>query len=162
MVARPRIRQIGQARREFFDKKYTFALSFDLEVMVQAASPTGASNAPAGGLVADSHDGLPIPEGYNGIQRKGANSAQRPKQLSLPKSIQSLNSIAGNWPPPDGKRTSGTPRSTTSGKLSFTRETGSLVVQLKANGKRLRLHWHRAMPQRPKLQACCHRQVKGG
>lgn len=121
---------------EFFDKKYTFALSFDLEVMGQAASPTGASNAPAGGLVADSHDGLPIPEGYNGIQKEGSKFRSETKttvaaEINLVVDFYRRELAAAGWKENIGDTTI----DKQAAKLSFTGATGSLVVQLKASGK---------------------------
>ena len=57
---------------EFFDKSYTFAVSSTSKSLGAAKSAVPKSDVPAGGLVADSHNGLPFPEGGEGFQSEGS------------------------------------------------------------------------------------------
>ena len=59
---------------EFFDKKYNVRGELRRGCVGKAGVRLAKTpDAPAGGLVADSHDGLPFPEGGEGFQSEGSN-----------------------------------------------------------------------------------------
>jgi hypothetical protein len=116
---------------EFFDKKYTFELSFDVNVLSSQA--TQKSNSPASGLVADSYDGLPIPEGRQNISSAGSKfrkeiNATVSAKLDAVVRFYRDELTAGGWKETfqEAKVEQG------SAKVAFTSPTGSLSVQLKA------------------------------
>ncbi len=120
---------------EFFDKKYSVEVSFDVEVLGKPPAATPASVASAGGLVADSHNGLPFPEGGDGFQSEGSNFR---KQTSK-KVAAELKSVvefyrhelaATGW----SENKTATKIEKTSATLSFSGPSGSLTVQLKSDG----------------------------
>jgi len=120
---------------EFFDKKYTFALSFDVDVLGQPASPAQTPEAPAGGLVADSHDGLPIPEGYDGIQKEGSKFRSEtkttvPAEMNAVVDFYRRELAAAEWK--ENVREAQIEKQ--SAKLAFSGPNGSLIVQLTASG----------------------------
>ena len=121
---------------EFFDKKYTFALSFDVDVLGKPASAAKTPNSPSGGLAADNYDGLPVPEGYNGIQKEGSRFRSETKttvaaELNAVVDFYRRELAAAGWKEnvPDAKIEK------EAAKLSFSGPKGSLIVQLKASGK---------------------------
>jgi hypothetical protein len=121
---------------EFFEKKYTFAVSFDVPVLGQPASAAKAPAPPAGGLVADSHDGLPIPEGFQGIQKEGSKFRSETK-TTVPAELGAVVDFYRREMPAAGwKENAADARvDKQAAKLSFNGPEGSLVVQLKASGK---------------------------
>jgi hypothetical protein len=121
---------------EFFEKKYTFALSFDVDVLGTPPSAAGTPASPAGGLVADSHDGLPIPEGYQGIQKEGSNFRSETKttvsaELGAVVAFYRRELAAAGWK----ENIRDTKIEKQAAKLPFSGPDGSLIVQLKASGK---------------------------
>jgi hypothetical protein len=121
---------------EFFDKKYTFAVSFDVDVLGTPASGGKAPPPPAGGLVADSRDGLPIPEGYQGIQKEGSKFRSETKttvsaELGAVVAFYRRELPAAGWK--ENVRDASIDNQ--AAKLSFSGPEGSLTVQLKAGGK---------------------------
>jgi hypothetical protein len=115
---------------------YSFEASFDVEVLGRRAS---TPKAPAGGLAADSHDGLPFPEGYKGIQSEGSRFR---KQTSTTVTA-GLNAVVdfyrrelpsgewGEWK----ESTAGAKVEPQTAKLAFSGPAGSLIVQLNATGQ---------------------------
>lgn len=121
---------------EFFDKKYTFDLSFDVDVLGKPASTAKSPASPTGGLVADSHDGLPIPEGYNGIQKEGSKFRSETRttvaaELNAVVDFYRRELAAGEWK----ENVKDAKIEKQSAKLSFSGSKGSLIVQLEASGK---------------------------
>ena len=121
---------------EFMDSKYNFEVKFDLEVL---GKPASTSNKPAGGLVADSYEGLPIPEGHKGMQSEGS---QYRKQTSTTV-VAELKAVvdfyrrelpSGEWG--EWKEIAAEAKvDQQTARLAFSRPTGSLIVQLSANGQ---------------------------
>jgi hypothetical protein len=121
---------------ELFDKKYTFTLSFDVDVFGNSVSAAKAPNVPTGGLVADSYDGLPVPEGYTGIQKEGSKFRSEIKttvtaELDAVADFYRRELAATEWKENVRDALIGKQ----SAKLSFSGPKGSLTVQLKASGK---------------------------
>lgn len=120
---------------EFFDKQYTFVLSFDVDVLGQPASATETPSSPAGGLVADSYEGLPIPEGYNGIQKEGSKFRSETKttvaaEINAVVDFYRRELTAAGWK--ENVRDAKVEKQ--SAKLSFSGPNGSLIVQLNSSG----------------------------
>lgn len=120
---------------EFFDKSYTFAVSFDVDVLGAAKSAVPKSDAPAGGLVADSHNGLPFPEGGEGFQSEGSQfRKQTTKTIAADlKSVVDFyrrELASPNWT----ENKSAAKLEKTSATLSFTGPSGGLEVRLKSAG----------------------------
>jgi len=121
---------------EFADSKYNFEVSFDVAVVGKRVSTPKPS---AGGLVADSYDGLPIPEGHKGMQSEGSRFR---KQTSTTV-VAELKAVVDFYRRELGAEEWGQWKENTSeakieqqtARLTFSRPTGSLVVQLKADGK---------------------------
>lgn len=119
---------------EFLDSKYSFEVSFDVDVLGKQVS---IPKKPAGGLVADSYDGLPIPEGHTSMQSEGSRFR---KQISTTV-VAGLKAVvdfyrselaSGEW----GQWKENVAEAKVeqlSAKLSFTGPAGSLFVQLKAD-----------------------------
>jgi hypothetical protein len=121
---------------EFFDKKYTFALSFDVDVLGTPAPTAEAPDASIEGLIADSHDGMPIPEGYNGIQKEGSKFRSETR-TTVPAVMNAVVDFYRRELPAAGwkENVQEAKIDKESAKLSFNGSSGSLVVQLKANGE---------------------------
>lgn len=118
---------------DFFDKPYTFEVSFDVEVLGKPASASPKSDAPAGGLVADSHDGLPFPEGGEGFQSEGSNFRKQtttsiPAELNAVVEFYRRELASPDWT----ENKAATRINKTSATLSFTGPAGGLTVQLKS------------------------------
>lgn len=120
---------------EFFDKKYSVETSFDVELLGAPAAASPMSIAAAGGLVADSHNGLPFPEGGDGFQSEGSNFR---KQTSK-KVTAELKSVVEfyrheltttGWT--ENKAAAKFEKTTAT--LSFSGPSGGLTVQLKSEG----------------------------
>lgn len=120
---------------DFFDKQYTFEVSFDTEVLGASVNTTPQASPPPGGLIADSHDGLPFPEGGDGHQSEGSKFR---KQIS--KSISAdLQAVVDfyrrelaspDWT--ENKQAAKIDKITAS--LVFTGPEGELIVMLKSEG----------------------------
>ncbi len=54
---------------EFFDNQYNFELSFDVSVL---GGRVASSSEPIAALIADSHEGLPVPEENQGLLSEGS------------------------------------------------------------------------------------------
>lgn len=121
---------------EFFDKKYTFDLSFDVDVLAKPTSAAKKSDSPAGGLVADSYDGLPIPEGYKDLNQEGSKfrkqtNASVTAELNAVIDFYRRELASDDWK----ENAADTKIEKQTAKLAFTGPTGSLTVQLKAEDK---------------------------
>src|SRR5262249_46972569 len=108
----------------------------DADVFGNSAPAAKTPNAPTGGLVADSYDGLPVPDGYNGIQKEGSKFRAEVKttiaaELNAVVDFYRRELAAAEWKE-NGRAALSDKQSA---KLSFTGQKGSLIVQLKANGK---------------------------
>lgn len=120
---------------EFFDKKYTFEVSFDVAVLGKSAGAAPKSDAPMSGLVADSHNGLPFPEGGEGYQSEGSNfrkqtSKKVPADLKAVIAFYQQELTSGGWTEDKSKAKVGKTEAT----MSFTGPMGGLLVQLKSQG----------------------------
>ncbi len=119
---------------EFFDKQYTFVLSFDVDVLGKPTSTAEPPDSP-GGLVADSYDGFPIPEGYNGIQKEGSKFRSETTttvtaEMNAVVDFYRRELAAAEW-----KENAQDARiEKQSAKLSFEGPDGSLIVRLEASG----------------------------
>ncbi len=119
---------------EFFDKKYTFELSFDTDVLVAATSTSPQASVPAGGLVVESHNGLPFPEGGEGFQTEGSKFRKQTSK-AIRASLQAVVDFfrrelaPPNWT--ENKQAAKTDRTTA--MLSFAGSEGQLLVQLKSD-----------------------------
>ena len=132
---------------EAFDKEYSFEISFDVNKLGRRVT---MRTTPAGGLAADSFEGLPIPEGHDGIQAEGGPfrtvATTRIKQ-PLGKVVgfyrgELASGAWGDWSEdksaPLNKGTVGEaagspqPADESSAKLSFSSSAGELIVQLKS------------------------------
>jgi hypothetical protein len=120
---------------EFFDKQYRFDVSFDVDVLGKSTSAAPKSAAPAGGLVADSHDGLPFPEGGEGIQSEGSKFRKQtsktvPAELKAVVDFYRRELAAPDWT--ENKTAAKVEQAAAT--LSFTGPSGPLTVQLKSAG----------------------------
>ena len=120
---------------EFFERKYTFELSFDTEVLGTPTSASPQPRNPTGGLVADSHNGLPFPEGGEGFESEGSKFRKQTSKTVLAE----MNAViefyrrelaSTNWT----ENTDATKINNTSATLPFTGPDGTLLVQLKSDG----------------------------
>jgi len=125
---------------EFFDKKYTFELSFDTDVLGASSSAALPPSVPEGGLIADSHNGLPFPEGGEGFQTEGS---QFRKQTS--KTVRaSLQAVVDFYrrelaPPNWTENQQAAKIDQTTAVLLFTGAEGQLVVQLKSEDDKVHI-----------------------
>ncbi len=120
---------------EFFDKKYSVEASFDIEVLGKPAAASPTSIAAAGGLVADSHNGLPFPEGGDGFQSEGSNfrkqtSKKVTAELKAVIEFYRHELATAGWT----ENKTATKIDKTSATLSFNGPSGGLTVQLKSDG----------------------------
>jgi hypothetical protein len=120
---------------EFFDKKYSFEVSFDVDVLGRPTSASPKSDAPASGLVADSHDGLPFPEGGEGFQSEGSKFRKQTSktvtaELKAVMDFYQRELASTGWT--ENKTAAKIEK--TSATLSFTGPSGGLTVQLKSRG----------------------------
>ncbi len=121
---------------ELRDGRYSFEVSFDLDVMGKRISTPKKST---GGLVADSYDGLPVPEGHEGMHSQGSPFRKQTTttvvaELSAVVDFYRSEMVSGEW----GQWKENTAEAKVeqrTAKLAFTGPTGSLNVQLEANGK---------------------------
>lgn len=120
---------------EFFDKKYRFEASFDVDVLGRPATAAPKSDGPGSGLVADSHDGLPFPEGGEGFQSQGSKFRKQtsktvPAELKAVINFYQRELAATGWT----ENKAAAKLEKTSATLSFTGPAGGLTVQLKSAG----------------------------
>jgi hypothetical protein len=121
---------------EFFDKKYTFDVSFDVDVLGKPTSPAKPSASAAGGLVADSYDGWPIPEGFQNVQQQGSKFRTEIKatvtaELTAVVEFYRRELASGQWK--ENQVVAKIEQAFAT--LAFTGPTGGLTVQLKSEGK---------------------------
>lgn len=122
---------------EFFDKKYTFEASFDVDVLGRPASTSPKADAPAGGLVADSHNGLPFPEGGEGFQSEGSKFRKETSKTITADLKAVVDFYRRELAPPAWTENKAAAKvEQTSATLSFTGPSGALLVRLKAEGNR--------------------------
>jgi hypothetical protein len=120
---------------EFFDKKYNFAASFDVDVLGKPASASPKSDAPGSGLVADSHDGLPFPEGGEGFQSEGSKFRKQTSKTVTADLKAVIDFYRRELTSPDWTENKASARiEKASATLSFTGRSGGLTVQLKSQG----------------------------
>ena len=122
---------------EFFDKKYTFEVSFDVSVLGGSAPAAPKPSGSGSGLVADSHDGLPFPEGGEGFQSEGSKFRKQTSttvEADLKKVVDFYRSeLSGSgWT----ENATAAKVEKASATLSFTGAAGSMVVQLKSVGNK--------------------------
>lgn len=123
---------------EFFDKKYTFAVTFDTNVLGASDSSSPQKIIPAGGLVADSHNGLPFPEGGEGFQTEGSKfHTQTSKTISA--TLQAVvDFYRRELTVPDWTENQQAAKiDKTSATLLFQGSEGQLTVQLKTEGEKI-------------------------
>lgn len=121
---------------EFMNREYSFEVSFDVQVM---GGPVSRPKKPTGGLVADSHDGLPVPEKRKRMLSEGSlfrtqtnMTAEAP--LNAVVDFYRGEMTSGDW----GEWKENAAESNVenqSANLTFTGPTGSVIVQLKASGQ---------------------------
>jgi hypothetical protein len=120
---------------EFFDKKYFFEVSFDVDVLGKPASASPKSDAPASGLVADSHDGLPFPEGGEGFQSEGSKFRKQTSKTVTADLKAVIDFYRRELASTDWTENKAAARiEKASATLSFTGRSGGLTVQLKSEG----------------------------
>jgi hypothetical protein len=125
---------------DFFDKKYDFTVSFDVEVLGKPASATANSNAPksdspGSGLVEDSHDGLPFPEGGDGVQSEGSKFRKQTSKtiaadLKAVIDFYQRDVVSADW----AENKAAAKIDKTSATMSFTTPSGIVIVRLKSEG----------------------------
>jgi hypothetical protein len=122
---------------EFFDRKYNFEASFDVEVLGKPASALPKSDASGSGLVADSHDGLPFPEGGEGFQSEGSKFRKQTTKTVTADLKAVVDFYRRELASPDWTENKGAAKiEKTSATLSFTGPSGALTVRLKSEGDR--------------------------
>lgn len=120
---------------EFFDKKYTFEVSFDVNILGKPASASPKPDAPPNGLVADSHNGLPFPEGGEGFQSEGSNFRKQTTKTVTADLQAVVDFYRRELASPDWTENKAAAKiEKTSATLSFTGPSGGLTVQLKSKG----------------------------
>ena len=120
---------------EFFDKKYTFSVSFDVDVLGTPKIPSPTSNAPGSGLEADSHDGLPFPAGGEGFQSEGSNFRKQTSKTVTAELKSVINFYRRELAAPDWTENKAAAKiEKTTAILSFTGPAGGLTVELKSVG----------------------------
>ncbi|MCY2962599.1 MAG: hypothetical protein NT069_02930, partial [Planctomycetota bacterium] len=120
---------------EFFGKKYTFEVSFDVDVLGKPMSATPKADASTSGLVADSHDGLPFPEGGEGIQSEGSKFRKQTSKtvnadLKAVIDFYRRELASSDWT--ENKTAAKIDK--VSAALTFTGRSGGLTVKLKSEG----------------------------
>lgn len=120
---------------EFFDKKYTFAVSFDVDVLGAPTSAASKAGASTSRLVADSHDGLPFPEGGDGVQSEGSAFRKQTTKtvtadLKAVVDFYQRDVASAEWV--ENKAAAKIDKA--SATMSFTAPTGLVIVRLKADG----------------------------
>ena len=120
---------------DFFDKSYTFAVSFDVDVLGAAKPAAPKSDVPAGGLVADSHNGLPFPEGGEGFQSEGSQFRKQTSKTITADLKSVVDFYRRELASPDWTENKLAAKvEKASASLSFTGPSGGLEVQLKSAG----------------------------
>lgn len=122
---------------EFFDQKYTFSATFDLDILTQTG--TGASMKPIAGLNADSYEGLPVPEGHDGMLGEGSEFRKQ-ATTSVDAKLDAVvafyrghlsSSEWGQWK----EDAQASQVAQDSANLNFSGPAGDLIVQLKSQGE---------------------------
>ena len=118
---------------KFFDKTYSFAVSFDVDVL-RSSAPATKPGVPVSGLVADMYEGLPVPEGRQSISSAGTKfrkeiNATVAAELDAVVRFYRHELTSRGWKETVQKAEI----DQRSGKLAFSGST-SLTVQLKAVG----------------------------
>jgi hypothetical protein len=121
---------------EFIDKKYTFEASFDVNLLGRRVPTTPR---PAGALAADSFDGLPVPEGHEGMQSEGSrfrkqSSTKVAADLKAVVDFYRLELASGEWGQWQENSADAKVEQQTA-QLAFSGPSGTLLVQLKAEGQ---------------------------
>lgn len=120
---------------EFFDKKYNVVVSFDVDLLGKPKSTSPKTDTPAGGLVADSHDGLPFPEGGEGFQSEGSKFRRQLSKKVTADLTAVIDFYKRELPLVNWKEDKAAAKiEKTSATLSFTRPSGAISVRLKAEG----------------------------
>jgi len=121
---------------EFLDREYKFELSFDVDILGEQVSKP---RIPADGLVADAYDGLPIPEGHQGMQSEGSRFRKQTSTTVVAELSQVVDFYRrelsteewGEWKEIAADATV----EKQSAKFAFNGPTGKLTVQLKTDGR---------------------------
>jgi hypothetical protein len=122
---------------DFFGKKYSFEASFDVDVLGKPASASPKSDAPGSGLVADSHDGLPFPEGGEGFQSEGSKFRKQTSKTVTADLKAVVDFYRRELASPDWTENKVAAKiEKTSATLAFTGASGALMVRLKSEGDR--------------------------
>ena len=114
---------------------YNFELSFDVDVL---GTRPAAPSKPTDGLQADSHDGLPVPVGYKGMQSEGSRFRSQATttvaaELGAVVAFYRAELPSENWGAWK-ENVAEAKVAKQSAELTFNTSTGSLIVQLKADG----------------------------
>jgi hypothetical protein len=123
---------------EFSDKTYNFEVSFDVDVLgTQLSSRT----IPEGGLAADAWDGLPIPEGHEGMQSEGSRFRKQGNTTVVAELSQVVDFYrrelpSGEWGEWKENATDAKVEQQ-SARLAFNGPTGSLIVQLEGEDEKV-------------------------
>src|SRR5262249_13553573 len=101
------------------------------------APPPPKADAPGSGLVADSHDGLPFPEGGEGFQSEGSNFRKQTSKTVTADLKAVIDFYRRELAAPDWTENKAAAKTEkTSATLSFTGPSGALTVRLKSEGDR--------------------------
>ena len=116
---------------EFSDTTYNFEVSFDVDIL---GTQLPSKNIPEGGLAADAWDGLPIPEGHEGMQSEGSRFRKQANtkvdaELSRVVDFYRRELPSGAWG--EWKENAADAKvEEQSARLAFSGPTGNLIVQL--------------------------------
>src|SRR6185436_21085299 len=119
---------------EFANSTYNFEVSFDAEVLGKRVS---TSKEPVGGLVADSYDGLPFPEGHAGMHSEGSRFRKQTNttvaaELSAVVDFYRRELKSGEWGKWQENAAEAKIEKQTA-RLTFSGPTGNLDAQVKAD-----------------------------
>jgi hypothetical protein len=120
---------------KFSDTTYNFEVSFDVDIL---GTQVTARNTPEGGLVADAWDGLPIPEGHEGMQSEGSRFRKQANtkvvaELSRVVDFYRRELASGEWG--DWKENAADAKvEQRSARLAFNGPAGNLTVKLESEG----------------------------
>ena len=121
---------------EVMNREYNFEVSFDLNVLGKKAP---AQTRPAGSLIADAYNGLPIPEGHEGMMSEGSPFLKETKttvaaDLKAVVDFYRFEMTSGEW----GQWNEDTTKAKFgqgTANLSFSGPSGNLEVGLDSKGK---------------------------
>jgi hypothetical protein len=114
---------------------YSFEVSFDVSVL---GAPAAGAKPPPGGLVADSYEGLPIPEERMSVQKETSNfrtqiSVTVDAQIKAVVDFYRRELPSGAWG--EWKENAAAAKvEQDSAKLAFSSPSGNLIVELQASG----------------------------